>query len=78
MRVSIQTIVLAQTDKFMNTSADKVSNWLKDQIDKKFCKDMGYKTVNCWLSPDRPHADVVVECVDQKNEKVMYRFMVVT
>lgn len=62
----------------MKNKAIEVSEWLKEQIDAKFCKDMNYKSVNAWFSPDRPHPDVVVECVDNKGEKVMFRFMVVT
>ncbi len=62
----------------MKTNENKVSEWLMKQVEKKFASDMGYKSVNCWFSPDRPQADVVVECVDDKNEKVMYRFLVVS
>ena len=61
----------------MQTNGDKVSDWLKKQVETKFASDMGYKSVNCWLSPDRPQADVVVECIDVNNEKLMYRFIVV-
>ena len=81
---SILTIVSKQIGKLriihknMKTNGDKVSEWLKKQVEKKFASDMGYKTVNCWLSPDRPQADVVVECIDEKNEKLMYRFIVVS
>ena len=62
----------------MQTNGDKVSDWLKNQVDANFAKDMNYKTVKSWFSPDRPHADVVVECTNNNNEKVMYRFLVVT
>lgn len=62
----------------MITHADKVSEWLKKQIELKFANDMEFKSINCWLSPDRPHADVVVECIDKQNQKHMFRFMVVT
>ena len=47
----------------MQTNGDKVTDWLKKQVETKFASDMGYKSVNCWLSPDRPQADVVVECI---------------
>lgn len=66
------------TLKNMKTNENKVSEWLMKQVEKKFASDMGYKSVNCWFSPDRPQADVVVECVDDKNEKLMYRFLVVS
>jgi hypothetical protein len=62
----------------MNTKASAASEWLKKQVDSKFAKEMNYKKVTSWFSPDRPHADVVVECVDNNNEKTMFRFMVVT
>lgn len=62
----------------MQTNGDKVSDWLKKQVETKFASDMGYKSVNCWLSPDRPQADVVVGCIDVNNEKLMYRFIVVS
>lgn len=61
----------------MDTKASKASEWVKKQVDAKFAKEMNYKSVKSWLSPDRPHADVVVECVDNNNEKTMYRFIVV-
>ena len=62
----------------MDTKATKANEWLKKQVDAKFAKEMNYKSVKSWFSPDRPHADVVVECIDDKNEKTMYRFLVVT
>jgi hypothetical protein len=62
----------------MDTKASQASVWLKNQVDANFAKDMNYKTVKSWFSPDRPHADVVVECTDNNNEKAMYRFLVVT
>lgn len=61
----------------MDTKSSKASEWVKKQVDAKFAKDLSYKSVKTWYSPDRPHADVVAECIDDKNEKTTYRFIVV-
>jgi hypothetical protein len=53
----------------MDTKSSKASEWVKKQVDAKFAKEMNYKSVKSWLSPDRPHADVVAECIDIKTKR---------
>ena len=54
-----------------------VIEWLKKQIETKFAKDMKYTSTKVYLSCDRPHPDVIAECVKENGERDIIRFLVV-
>ena len=45
-----------------------LTEWLKKVADESFGKDLGYENVNCWLSPDRPNPDLVIECTKHTHD----------
>jgi len=55
----------------------KVVEWLKNQIDKKFAKDLDYKEIKVYYSCDRPHPDLIVECKTNDDNLNIIRFLVV-
>jgi Ethanolamine utilization protein EutJ (predicted chaperonin) len=56
---------------------NKVIDWLKVKVEKSLAKDLNLKETKVYLSCDRPTPDVLVECVDENNEKHIYRFLIV-
>jgi hypothetical protein len=61
----------------MKNKNTEISDWLKKQVDDKFEKDLGFTNIKTWFSPDRPHPDLVVQCIDNDGEQRIFRFLVV-
>ena len=55
----------------------EIVEWLKTQIDKKFEKDFKVTNIKSYLSCDRPHPDLIVECIKENGEREIIRFLVV-
>ena len=61
----------------MINNNNKIVDWLKTQIDKKFAKDMGYKEIKVYFSCDRPYPDLIAECTKEDGKLDIIRFLVV-
>ena len=60
-----------------NYKSIDVVEWLKKQVETKFAKDMKYTSTKVYLSCDRPHPDVIAECIKEDGERDIIRFLVV-
>ena len=55
----------------------EIVEWLKTQIDKKFEKDFKVTNIKSYLSCDRPHPDLIVECKNENGDTRIVRFLIV-
>ena len=60
-----------------NYKSIDVVEWLKKQVETKFAKDMNYTSTKVYLSCDRPHPDLIVECKTKDDDLNIIRFLVV-